>query len=79
MPWCFLLSFIDNFHLQITYKKGEKLLQIGVDKLVGKLSIIYCTTQSVACISSIIMAKTTVKSFITKTLEAFEIKLLRVP
>ena len=60
-------------------KKGEKLLQIGVDKLVGKVLIIYCITQSVACIFSIIMTKTTVKSFIAKTFEAFEIKLLCVP
>ena len=33
VPWCFLLSFITySNHLQ----KGEKL-QIGVDKLVGKV------------------------------------------
>ena len=33
-PWCFFLSFISSFRLQIAYRKVRNL-RIGVNKLVG--------------------------------------------
>ena len=50
--WCFLLL---SFHLQITYRQMRNL-QIGVDKLIEKVSInLLHHAKSAACIISIII------------------------
>ena len=54
MVFPFILYYLDRFCLQITYRKVRNL-QIGVDKLVGKVSInLLCHIKSTACMISLI-------------------------
>ena len=66
MPFFFLLSLLVSFHLQIAYRKVRNL-QISVNKLVQKVSIIFYITQSLlhhenssTCVISIIIDVPTV-------------------
>ena len=59
VPWCFLYLLLLDFCLQIAYRKVN--LQIGVNKLVGKVSInLLHHVKSAACIINIIIDTSTV-------------------
>ena len=55
-PRCSFYPLLVNFHLQIAYRKVRNL-QIGVDNLVGKVSInLLCHAKLTVCIISIIIS-----------------------